>query len=51
MVWLGALWHLFGGLTGTGPAGLLAGTAAAPGVLLVAVLAAAAVSPPATVRG
>jgi hypothetical protein len=44
VVWLGALWRLFGApglatLHEVGPAGLLAGTAAAIGVLLIAVLA------------
>ena len=38
-MWLGALWHLLGVLTDVGPTGLLAGTAAAAGLLLAAVLA------------
>src|SRR5262249_39938407 len=38
-MWYSALWHLLGVLTEVGPAGLLAGTAAAAGLLLVAALA------------
>ena len=40
MTWFGLLWHLVGVLTDAGPAGLLAGTAAATGVLLTVMLAA-----------
>ena len=39
MIWFSALWHLLGVLTEVGPAGLLAGTAAAAGLLLAAALA------------
>ena len=39
MIWYSALWHLLGVLTEVGPAGLLAGTAAAAGLLLAAALA------------
>jgi Family of unknown function (DUF6412) len=42
MTLLGLLWHLVGVLTDMGPGGLLAGTAAATGVLLAVMLAAAA---------
>jgi hypothetical protein len=40
MTWLAALWHVLGVLVDAGPAGLLAGTAAVAGTLLVAALAA-----------
>lgn len=43
MTLLGLLWHLVGVLTDVGPGGLLAGTAAATGVLLAVMLAASAV--------
>jgi hypothetical protein len=39
---LGLLWHLLGLLTDVGPSGLLAGTAAATGVLLAVMIAASA---------
>jgi len=39
VIWYSALWHLLGVLTEVGPAGLLAGTAAAAGLLLAAALA------------
>ena len=40
MTWFGLLWHLVGVLADAGPAGLLAGTAAATGLLLTVMLAA-----------
>ncbi len=42
MTLLGLLWHLVGLLTEVGPGGLLAGTAAATGVLLAVMFAASA---------
>lgn len=39
MIWFSALGHLLGVLSEVGPAGLLAGTAAAAGLLLVVALA------------
>jgi len=39
VIWYSALWHLLGVLTEVGPAGLLAGTAAAAGLLLAVALA------------
>jgi Family of unknown function (DUF6412) len=39
VIWFSALWHLLGVLADVGPAGLLAGTAAAAGLLLAAALA------------
>jgi hypothetical protein len=40
VIWVGVLWHLIGLLADAGPTGLLAGSTAVTGLLLLALLAA-----------